>query len=175
MSDISEIVDNEVPLLKKKEKKPRSEKQIAQFEILKQKRKENIDKKILEKKVEASKLLLSIGEKKVEDEKPVKKEEKKKEEPDSSSSSSEEENKIEKVKKERKDKDGKDKKKKKKKSIKIAKLIMESSSTDDDDSDSSLSDHKPKRNFRTQQNKKSIIKMSREEPQKFNVNKYFLD
>ena len=50
MSDLAEIVDTEVPLTKKKEKKPRSEKQIAQFEILKQKRKENVEKRLIEKR-----------------------------------------------------------------------------------------------------------------------------
>jgi hypothetical protein len=62
--------------------------------------------------------------------------------------------------------------------MKIAKLIVESSSTDDDDSDSSLSDYKPKREFRKQQNKKSLIKVignTNTPLQKYNVNDYFLD
>ena len=45
-----------VPL--EKPKKPRSEKQIEQFKKIAEKRKENVEKKKLEKKIEASKLLL---------------------------------------------------------------------------------------------------------------------
>ena len=48
-----------VPLEKpKKQPKPRSEKQLVQFQMIAAKRKENIEKKKLEKKIEASKLLL---------------------------------------------------------------------------------------------------------------------
>jgi hypothetical protein len=51
-----------IPLEKaKKTPKPRSEKQMEHFKNLQQKRKENIEKKKLEKKIEASKLLLEHG------------------------------------------------------------------------------------------------------------------
>jgi len=58
--DNNEIQENQehiqVPL--EKAKKPRSEKQLEHFKNMALKRKENIEKKKLEKKIEASKLLL---------------------------------------------------------------------------------------------------------------------
>jgi hypothetical protein len=62
--DNQEIQDEDfseaqVPLQKeKKEKKPRSQKQLEHFAKMAEKRKENIEKKKLEKKIEASKLLM---------------------------------------------------------------------------------------------------------------------
>jgi hypothetical protein len=56
---IQEDLADNVPLQKaKKEKKPRSEKQLAHFENMAQKRKDSIEKKKLEKKIESAKLLI---------------------------------------------------------------------------------------------------------------------
>lgn len=119
-----------------KEKRPRSAKQLEQFEIIKQKRAESIAKAKELKKVEAAKLLLEVENKTI---KPVKKQEVK-EEPESSS----EEQIIIK----------KDKKKKKKTKV----IIMASSESSE--SESTKSDHMPVRKFTHQQNKKSIIKVN---------------
>jgi len=57
--DIQESIQDAIPLEKvKKTTKPRSEKQMENFKKLQEKRKEAIEKKKLEKKIEASKLLL---------------------------------------------------------------------------------------------------------------------
>ena len=53
--------DAQVPLQKEKrvrEKKPRSEKQLEHFKNMAEKRKQNIEKKKLEKKIESAKLLI---------------------------------------------------------------------------------------------------------------------
>lgn len=54
-----QIINEESMTKPTKEKKPRSEKQIEQFKQAQQKRKEAIDKRNTEKKIEASKILLA--------------------------------------------------------------------------------------------------------------------
>lgn len=138
---MSEITENEnlektnVPL--EKTKKVRSEKQVEQFKQIVNKRKENIEKKKLEKKIEASKLLLQHDVKISETKKKVITKE-------DSESENNSEPEIVIV-----------SKKKKKKPIKIA--IEESDEEDDED------EIKPKyinkvRDFKHQNYKKSIIK-----------------
>ena len=57
--DMQESIQDATPLEKaKKTPKPRSEKQMENFKKLQEKRKDAIEKKKLEKKIEASKLLL---------------------------------------------------------------------------------------------------------------------
>ena len=57
--EIQEDLSNNVSLEKpKKEKKPRSEKQLAHFQNMAQKRKKNIEQKKLEKKIESARLLI---------------------------------------------------------------------------------------------------------------------
>lgn len=139
---MSEITENEnlektnVPL--EKTKKVRSEKQVEQFKQIVNKRKENIEKKKLEKKIEASKLLLQHDVKISEPKKKVIA----KEESESDNNSEPEIVIVS--------------KKKKKKPIKIA--IEES---DEEDEEEEIS--KPKyinkaREFKHQNYKKSIIK-----------------
>ena len=55
-----EIIDikEEEPIIKPKQKRERSLKQKEQFETVKEKRRQNIDKKIEDKKIEALKLML---------------------------------------------------------------------------------------------------------------------
>ena len=157
----------------KQEKKPRSEKQKAQFQQVFNKRKEILEKKNLEKKIEASKLLLQhdpefINKQKIiepltphNDDVVIKK----KKEPkiiEMSDSDNDSEESVIIIKK----KTSKPKKKKKK-------IIIEESS----DSSSSGEDEevitlpKPKREFTTQQNKKSIVKIH--EKPKVNYDNYF--
>ena len=59
----NDVVNEELPMIPPppKEKIPRSEKQRKQFELAIVKRKENLDKRIIDKKIEASKLLLEKG------------------------------------------------------------------------------------------------------------------
>jgi len=182
MSDENDL-ENNVPLEKTKTKiekivdkvvstkKPRTEKQKAQFQQVMSKRQENIEKKKLEKKLEASKLLAekdpeffkqlhSKNDKKEqivevptpvfeEQVKPIKKLKGKKEptviELDNTDEESEESVII--VKK-------KSKPKKKKKII--VEEPEESSSSSDEDV---VQLPKPKRNFVSQQNRKSVIKI----------------
>ena len=60
MSD-TEKLEN-VPLTKEKKKRtPKTEKQMEQFKKVIEKKKENVEKKKLEKKIEASKILLGNG------------------------------------------------------------------------------------------------------------------
>lgn len=148
----------------KKEKKPRSEKQIAQFLEVANRRKESLEKKNLEKKIEASKLLLKHDPEYIKKQTPIeqsveqpneqrivenkpKKKEPKIIEVDNSSSDSEESVIIIKKKKN---------KKQKKKKIIIEESESESSSSEEEDV---VQMQKPKRNFITQQNKKSIVKI----------------
>jgi hypothetical protein len=88
MDDIKE----EQPIIKPKAKKERSEKQLEQFEMVKERRRINIEKKVEQKKLEALKLMLRneiLEEEKIKRE-PVKKVKPEKQYESSSSSSSEE-------------------------------------------------------------------------------------
>ena len=68
-TDVEKVEDKKISL--EKPKKPRSEKQIEQFKKIAETRKSNVEQRKLEKKIEASKLLLE------HDIKPVTKKEKK--------------------------------------------------------------------------------------------------
>ena len=142
--EIKESSDTEI-LKPKREKKPRSEKQLKQFEDLKLKKQIIFDKAKEERKVEAAKLLLSKG---IKIPKQVEETE--------SESESEEEVIVIKKKKEKKEVAPKPKEKKKKK------IVIEYS----DSSDSDSSDDPPtppptppqkERKLVSQQNKKSVI------------------
>lgn len=146
-----------------KEKKPRSEKQKAQFEQVFNKRKELIEKKKLEKKIEASKLLLEHEpEYKVPStprtphiidavpEKLKLKKEPKIIEVHSDNSDDDSDESVIIIKKKSKTK------KAKKKKIIIEESSEESSSGEDEEV---IQLPKPKRDFTTQQNKKSIVKV----------------
>lgn len=150
-----QIDDNNIPLLKPlKEKKPRppkTAKQIEQFENARLKRQEILKEKNLNKKLEASKLLLEHGytlpeKKEVINEKP------KVIKPDDSDDESDNEVVI--IKK---------KKKPKKKTY-----IIEESSEDEDESEKVKQIYKQSRQMVSQQNKKSIIKVN-------NPHNYFVD
>ena len=146
--------ENNIPLTKPKTKnksnvakKPKSEKQLEQFKLAQQKRKENIEKKNYEKKLEASKLLLqhettkrsvSLEEKKKNVVKPKK---------EIIKDESSEEEQIVVIKKPKPKK-------------KVIKLIVSESDTNDDTS-SDEEEFKPKikqREMISQKNKKSVIK-----------------
>jgi hypothetical protein len=127
----------------KKPRPPKTEAQKQQFQNVLKKRKELLDKAMLEKKIEASKLLLSQGLEipKINNKVDVVEE--------SSSDESEEEVIIVK------------RKPKKKKKI----IYMSESSESDSDSDGNPPAHNhQKRNFITQQNKKSVIKVKNDYP-----------
>jgi hypothetical protein len=175
MTDVLDVQDKQelnqdVPLLK--EKKPRTAKQIESFEIARQKRAESIANKKQEKKIEASKLLLGLDQKKTPKPKP-----KPEPEPEPESESSSEEEII--IKKS--SKAAKDKKKKKKKII----IVEESSESESDEYETPDEEPKPhkSRNFSIQQNKKSLIKINnqplqehiKQKQQTFNHKNYFLD
>lgn len=158
----------------KKEKKQRSEKQKAQFQQVFDKRKEMIEKKNLEKKIEASKLLLQHDpefmnkDKKVEPLTPhiddvVIKQKKTPKIVEMSESDSDSEESIIIIKKKA------NKPKKKKKKIIIEQSSDESSSSGEDEEVVKLP--KPKRDFTTQQNKKSIVKIH--DKPKVNYDNYF--
>lgn len=170
----SENLENITVTKPQKEKKPRSEKQKAQFEQVFNKRKEILEKKKLEQKIEASKLLLQHDpefmnkQKIVEpltphiDDVPVVV--KKKKEPKIVEINDETDNESEESVIIIKKKSNKPKKKKK--------IIIEES----EDSSSSSEEEvvklpKPKREFTTQQNKKSIVKIH--EKPKVNYDNYF--
>ena len=160
MTDITEIepIDNS-PLLKPtKEKKPRSEKQLQSFITCSEKLKEKHVKKLHEKKITAAKLLLdnNISHKSFE---PIKETviEKEKE-------SSDEE--IIYLKRE------KDKKTKKKPKVKT--IILSSSESESETDIEPETEIIPiiEKKFISQQNKKSLIKIHKIEPNKKN---YFAD
>jgi hypothetical protein len=124
----------------KKPRKPKTEKQLEQFKKVVEARKKKVEETKLQKKVEASKLLLSQGYH-IKDKKP-------KPEINETSSSSEEEQVIV--------------VKKKKKASKKKKVIVVEES--DSDSDSSITPTPPasiskSRSFKHQQNKKSVVKI----------------
>lgn len=155
--------ENEVPLVKEKaskaekpekinKKKIRSEKQQESFKKAFETRMKNIEKRKLEKKVEASKVLLENEFKiKEKEEVPkVKKVIKKVVEPESSSS--EEETIIV-------------EKRKKKKKPKTKRIIVEESSESEGETDNESLDVQPEpvkreKQFKSQQNKKSVIKVN---------------
>ena len=169
----SENLENITVTKPQKEKKPRSEKQKAQFEQVFNKRKEILEKKKLEQKIEASKLLLQHDpefmnkQKIVEpltphiDDVPVVL--KKKKEPkiiEMSETDNESEESVIIIKK-------KSNKPKKKKKI----IIEESEDSSSSDDEEVVKLPKPKREFTTQQNKKSIVKIH--EKPKVNYDNYF--
>ena len=156
-----------------KEKKPRSEKQKAQFQQVFNKRKEILEKKNLDKKIEASKLLLQHDPEFINKQKIVEPLTphiddvviKKKKEPkiiEMSDSDNDSDESVIIIKK----KTSKPKKKKKKIIIEESE---ESSSSGEDEEVITLP--KPKREFTTQQNKKSIVKIH--EKPKVNYDNYF--
>ena len=164
MSDIESKEESiEKPL---KVKKPRSEKQIEQMKLCLGRRKEEIDKKKYEKKLEASKFLLEHDEK-IKNKEVIKKVNK---EPLIESSSEEDTSDSEPetiIIKKKKSKKEKNKKKKK-----LTKVIIESESESDSDSDSDSyksesEPEPPRRQFKTQQNKKSKIKISDKKSAKY--------
>lgn len=163
---VSKPVENITITKPTKEKKPRSEKQKAQFEQVFNKRKELIEKKKLEKKIEASRLLLQHDPDykvpstprtpQIDDTVPDAKKLKPKKEP-----------KIIEVHSDNSDDDDSDesviiiKKKSKTKKSKKKKIVIEESSEESSSGEDEevIQLPKPKRDFTTQQNKKSIVKV----------------
>jgi hypothetical protein len=153
IQDIQEIIQEEKTPLEKA-KKPRSDKQMENFKKLQEKRKEAIEKKKLEKKIEASKLLLELEQmttsppvipKNVKQVSPLSEEE---EESDSSA-----EKIIVNV---------KNKKKAKKKAKEI--IIYKDDDSDTEEEEEEEQEYKqPKRALKTQQNKKSKTKIYQQE------------
>ena len=131
-SSSDELVEELQPKIDKRTKKERSEKQLQHTENMRKKRFENIEKAKLNKKIEASKILLE------NDIKPKKKIIK---EPESDSDE-EEVIIIE---------------KKKKPKPKTKRIIIEESSSEEEEEEERKA---PERKFKTQQNKKSIIKIN---------------
>lgn len=159
-----EIQDDQVPLQKEKkvrEKKPRSDKQMAHFANMAAKRKENIEKKKLEKKIESAKLLIEHDIQVAAPKKAIKKqlkaepEEEPQEKPEEENEESESEEEI--IVKTRKSKP----KKKAKKVI----IVQESESEESDEEEEPLP--QPKRRLKSQQNKKSVVKVYQQEPQQY--------
>lgn len=124
----------------KRKSNVRSEKQLAHFENMRKKRIDNIEKINLNKKIEASKILLQ------HDKEQMKNKKYKKIESESESSEEEEIIIIEKKKKPKK---------------KTKRIIIEESSDSEEEPEEEEEIIKPKiqRNFKSQQNKKSIIKI----------------
>jgi len=179
--DMQESIQDATPLEKaKKTPKPRSEKQMENFKKLQEKRKEAIEKKKLEKRIEASKLLL---EQEITPPTPAKQKKVKNPSPPPSEDEEESDSSVEKI-----IVNVKNKKKTKKKAKEI--IIYK-----DDDSDSGESEEErpsgtsrysdvqqeykqPKRVLKTQQNKKSKTKIyQQEQPQMFKSQpmNYFVD
>lgn len=160
--DTEDFSEASVPLQKeKKEKKPRSQKQLDHFKNMAEKRRENIEKKKLEKKIEASKLLLEHDIKSTPT-KPKKEVAVKEETEEVESEPSSEEEII--IKKKTlpchrqvsRGQSPQPKAKGKKKKI----VIYEEDSSDSDSDDEIPI---PKKQFKTQQNKKSIVKVYQNE------------
>jgi hypothetical protein len=138
----------EKPVKEDKRKQPRTEAQLKHFENMRKKREDNLKQKLLDKKIEASKILLE------NDVKPKSKKTKPIEESDE-----EEVIIIE---------------KKKKQKPKTKRIIIEESSSDES-SEEEEQERKPKskapeRKFKSQQNKKSIIKINGVNNDNDNVN-----
>ena len=158
--EAQEIQDEQVPLQKEKkvrEKKPRSEKQLEHFANMAAKRKENIEKKKLEKKIESAKLLIEHDIQVAPPSAPkktIRKQLKEAiEEPQESEESASEEEIIVKTKRS----------KPKKKAKKVI-IVQESDSETEEEEEEPLP--QPKRRLKTQQNKKSIVKVyEQEQPQ----------
>ena len=156
-----EIQDDQVPLQKEKkvrEKKPRSEKQLEHFANMAAKRKENIEKKKLEKKIESAKLLIEHDIQVAPPSAPKKtirkqlKEAIEEPQEESEESASEEEIIV------------KTKRSKPKKKAKKVIIVQESDSETEEEEEEPLP--QPKRRLKTQQNKKSIVKVyEQEQPQ----------
>ena len=184
-------IQDDVPLQKEKkvrEKKPRREKQLAHFANMAAKRKENIEKKKLEKKIESAKLLIEndiqVGgsdpltpDRKRNCAAPKKEIRKQlkgdaifgkgdpKEEPPSEEEESESEEEI--IVKTRKSKP-------KKKAKKV--IIVQESESEEESEEEEI--QAPKRRLKTQQNKKSIVKVYQQEPthrQTASSQNYFCD
>ena len=141
-------VKKEKPVKEDKRKQPRTEAQLKHFENMRKKREDNLKQKLLDKKIEASKILLE------NDVKPKSKKTKPIEESDE-----EEVIIIE---------------KKKKQKPKTKRIIIEESSSDES-SEEEEQERKPKskapeRKFKSQQNKKSIIKINGVNNDNDNVN-----
>ena len=127
----------EKPVKEDKRKQPRTEAQLKHFENMRKKREDNLKQKLLDKKIEASKILLE------NDVKPKGKKTKPIEESDE-----EEVIIIE---------------KKKKQKPKTKRIIIEESSSDESSEEEEQEKPKskaPERKFKSQQNKKSIIKIN---------------
>ena len=145
----------EEPVKKKRTiSKPKTEAQLKQFELVKQKRQESVEKRKLEKRIEASKLLLAhnipIPETPVSV--PTKTAPTPPPSPEESSSSEEEEIIVKKA----------AKKPRKKRVIKI-----EMSDSDSSESEPEPVKHEPpkkNKSFRSQQNRKSVITMHTPKP-----------
>ena len=183
-----ETIDNDQPLLKPKRKMkkfPRSEKQQEAFKKTMEKRAENIERRKQQKKIEAAKLLLEQQQQQQQDEKSSEAEEETKKpkkkpkkiilpESDSdlntSDSTEEDESDSEMYKQYIKSK-------KKPKADKIKRVyILKKEEVLDSDSDYEppiIS--KPKKNFKSQQNKKSVIKITENPVYIPNVKNYFCD
>jgi len=152
--DIQESIQDATPLEKvKKTPKPRSEKQMEHFKNLQQKRKEAIEKKKLEKKIEASKLLLEHN---ATPATPAQPKQKKVTQPSPPQSEDEEESdsSVEKI-------VVNVKKKPKKKKAKEIIIYNEDSDTEEEEEEEEY--HQPKRALKTQQNKKSKTKVYQQE------------
>ena len=143
--EIKEIkVRKEKPVKEDKRKQPRTEAQLKHFENMRKKREDNLKQKLLDKKIEASKILLE------NDVKP-----KKKAKPEESDE--EEVIIIE---------------KKKKQKPKTKRIIIEESSSDEssEEQEEKPKSKAPERKFKSQQNKKSIIKINGVNNDNDNVN-----
>jgi hypothetical protein len=135
----------EKPVKEDKRKQPRTEAQLKHFENMRKKREDNLKQKLLDKKIEASKILLE------NDVKP-----KKKAKPEESDE--EEVIIIE---------------KKKKQKPKTKRIIIEESSSDkssEEEEEEKPKSKAPERKFKSQQNKKSIIKINGVNNDNDNVN-----
>ena len=162
-------IQDDVPLQKEKkvrEKKPRSDKQMEHFANMAAKRKENIEKKKLEKKIESAKLLIE-NDIEVAPKKEIRKQLKPepKEEPQEESEESESEEEI----------IVKTKRSKPKKKAKKVIIVQESESEEESEEEEIQA---PKRRLKTQQNKKSIVKVYQQEPthrQTASSQNYFCD
>ena len=151
-NELNDIGD-EIPLLKPKRKMkkyPRTEKQQEAFKQIMQKRAENVAKRKEQKKIEAAKLLLSLQPSKEIEDEPVNEVIKKKSKPKKklilSTSDTESED----------DSDGTDESEEKiyiaRKSIKQPKKVYVIKKE--------VEDEKPVNKFKSQQNKKSVVKIS---------------
>lgn len=152
----------------KKPRKPKTPAQLEQFEKVRQKRLESLKQKSINKKIEASKLLLSHGielpakESKIKEDLPQAKPKYHQEltptHKDDTDNESDEEPPVIIV-----------KKKKKKKQPKT--IIIEESSDEEDDQQHYINKVKEARHFVSQQNKKSLIKVHKKQE----VPNYFVD